>query len=156
MRKQLLAIGMSAVAAAWAAPAQAQVVDATEPDRLVEIIQALGYRAQLTTDEMGDPMINSSAAGTDFTILFFGCTDNTACRLLLFRVGYDLPEGTTLEAVNAWNTNEVVGRAYLDDENDPWLEMAVNMDGGVSRANFEDTFDWWDVTVAKFQQQIGF
>lgn len=156
MRKQLLAIGMIAVGAACAAPAPAQVVDATEPDRLVEIIQALGYRAQLTTDEVGDPMISSSVSGTDFTIFFYGCEDNAACKLLLFRVGYDLPEGTTLEVVNAWNKNEVVGRAHLDEENDPWLEMVVNMDGGVSRANFEDTFDWWEVTVAKFEQHIEF
>ena len=37
-----------------------QIVDATDPERLVGIIQELGYRARLEVDGDGDPMIRSS------------------------------------------------------------------------------------------------
>ena len=137
---------------AWAA----QTVDATDPAELVSIIQALGYRAVLDTDDTGDPMIRSSTGGTDFSIYFYGCTDNTDCKSLLFKAGYDLDDGTTLEVIDDWNETILFGRAYLDDEADPWLEMPVNMDGGVSRRNFEDNYDWWEVIVAEFEDHIGF
>ena len=140
-----------------AVPAQAAtLVDATDPARLVDIIQDLGYRAQLTTDDAGDPEIQSAVGGAEFSILFFGCTDNRACKYLLFRGGWDLPEGATLDVVNGWNHDKLFGRAHLDDESDPWLEMPVTMDGGVSRTNFEDAFDWWEVIVAEFEDHIGF
>lgn len=134
------------------------IVDATDPERLVEIIQDLGYRARLDVDQVGDPIIYSSVGGTDFSIFFYGCTqdDNDQCKLLLFKVGYDLADGTTLEVVNKWNETKLVGRSYLDDEDDPWLEMAVNMDFGVSRKNFEDTFDWWEVSLEDFERHIDF
>ena len=133
-----------------------KTIDATDPDRLADIIRDLGYRAVLSTDGVGDPMIETSVNGTDTTILFFGCTDNEDCKTLLFKVGYDLADGTTLEVINAWNTEKLFGRAYLDDEGDPWLEMPVNLFGGVTRANFEDTFDWWDVIVSDFEDHVGF
>lgn len=140
----------SAVAEEW--------VDATRPERLVSVIQELGYRAKLESDNLGEPMIRSSVGGTDFSVLFFGCDQKShdACKLLLFKVGYDLTDGTTLEVINDWNRTKLVGRAYLDDEDDPWLEMTVNLDAGVSRKNFEDTFDWWEVTVEEFESHIGY
>jgi hypothetical protein len=143
--------------AAFEAGAQ-ELVDATDPEKLVAVIQELGYRALLDVDNIGDPVIKSSVGGTDFSILFFGCDEQNhdQCKLLLFKVGYDLDEGTTVDNVNEWNESRVVGRAYLDDEMDPWLEMAVNMDGGVSRRNFEDTFDWWEVSIEDFESHIDF
>lgn len=133
-----------------------EIIDATDPDHLADVIRDLGYRAVVSTDGVGDPMIETSVSGTDVTILFFGCTDNEDCKTLLFKVGYDLSDGTTLDVVNAWNEENLYGRAYLDDEEDPWLEMPVNLFAGVTRENFEDTFDWWDVIVGKFEDHIGF
>ena len=149
-------IAAVALAALYGVPASAELVDATAPGTLVEVIQALGYRAKLDTDALGDPKIVSSVGGTDFSIYFYGCTENSACKALLFKVGYDLIDGTTLEVVNDWNETSLFGRAYLDEEGDPWVEMAVNMDGGVARFNFEDTFDWWEVVVGQFETHIDF
>jgi hypothetical protein len=152
-----VATALFGIAAAQWAVAE-ELVDATSPERLVSVIQELGYPAKLATDNLGDPMITSSVGGTDFTLLFFGCTekDHDRCKLLLFKVGYDLKDGTTMHVVNGWNATKLIGRSFLDDEDDPWLEMAVNMDGGVSRSNFEDTFDWWEVSVEDFESHIGY
>jgi hypothetical protein len=122
----------------------ADTIDATDPAGLVSIIRDLGYRAALESDEVGDPMIRSSVGGTEFAILFFGCAKGKQCRSLLFKVGYDLDDGTTLDVINDWNATKLFGRAYLDEEADPWLELSVNTYGGVNRLNFEDTYDWWE------------
>lgn len=144
------------LAAGWQTGAGAQPVDATDPERLVGIIRDLGYRARLETDRIGDPMIVSSVGGTDFNIYFFGCTEGARCMSLLFKVGYHLEAGTTLETVNAWNETSLFGRAYRDEDADPWLELAVNLHGGVSLDNFRDTFDWWEVILEEFEDHIGF
>lgn len=135
-----------------------ELVDATNPERMVSVIQELGYRAKLDVDDIGDPIIHSSVSGTDYVLQFFGCTEdnNDQCRLLLFKVGYDLSEGMSLEAVNSWNEKALIGRAYLDDEGDPWFELEVNMYGGVSRQNFEVTFDLWEDGVGDFEEYIDY
>lgn len=142
--------------AAFAQPLAAENVDATEPDKLARIIRDLGYRAQLDRDGVGDPMIRSSVGGVEFGIYFFGCMDNADCRTLLFKAGYDLADGATPDVVESWNEDMLFGRAYLDDEGDPWIEMAVNLHGGVSRLNFEDTYDWWEIVLDDFERHIEF
>jgi len=152
-----ISIGLAAAAAiGCTSTALAQTLDATDPAKLVSVIRELGYHATLDRDDVGDPMIRSNANGTNFTIQFYGCDAGAACKWLLFRVGYDLAEGTTLAAMNDWNAKALFGRAYLDDEHDPWLEMMVTLDGGVTRENFADIVDWWDVSVVQFEEHIGF
>lgn len=149
-------LGMLAACAALASPLSAETVDATDPEKLVAVIQDLGYRASLGSDGIGDPMIGSSVGGVEFGIYFYGCTKGERCKSLLFTVGYDPEAGTTLDVVEAWNERTLFGRAYLDEEGDPWLEMPVNMFGGVSRENFEDAYDWWEVIVDDFEKHIDF
>ena len=151
---KIFAIG-SLMALSAVANAQ-KTVDATDADNLADVIRDLGYRAVVSVDNVGDPLIESSVGGTDISIYFYGCEDNANCKSLLFKVGYALDGGTTLEVVNAWNAENLFGRAYLDDVDDPWIEMAVNLDGGVSQTNFEDTFDWFEVVVGEFEDHIDF
>jgi hypothetical protein len=134
------------------------LVDAADPDELVALIRDLGYRAELEIDAAGDPLIRSSVGGTKFAIIFYGCDEHRhdGCDFLLYKVGYDLDDGVDLDVVNAWNASQLVGRAYRDEVDDPWLEMAWNLTGGVSRRNFESTFGWWERTVAQFENHIGF
>lgn len=140
-------------AAAWGA----EILDASDPARLSAVIQDLGYRARLDVDNVGDPLIHSSVSGTDFAIIFYGCDEQThdACDFLLFKVGYDLASGSSLDAVNQWNATQLIGRAYLDEVDDPWLEMPLVLARGVSRGNFEAMFEWWETSVSAFELHIG-
>ena len=131
------------------------IVDATEPEKLASLIRDFGYRATVEQDDAGDPMIRSSAGGSDFLIYFYGCDGGEQCRTVLFQAGYDLESGTTGEVIEDWNENVLFGRAYLDEEADPWIEMPVNLFGGVNRENFADTFDWWETVLEGFERHIG-
>lgn len=154
--KQALQLAALAACIILGSPARADNVDATDPGKLASIIRDIGYKASVEPDNTGDPMIVSSAGGTDFHIYFFGCTDGAACRSLLFSIGYDLENGTTADVIEDWNETVLFGRAYLDEEADPWLEMPVNLFGGISRENFVDTFDWWETVLDGFATHIGF
>ena len=133
-----------------------QIVDATDPSELVNIIQALGYRARLEVDGEGDPMIRSSVGGTQFAVVFYGCSEqHDGCQILLFKAGYELNEKVGMDVINNWNATRLFGRAYLDEVNDPWIELVLNVHGGVTRQQFENTFEWWETSVGEFEDQIG-
>ena len=54
------------------APAVSAGLDAADPQGIMEWVQEQGYRAQMTTDSVGDPMITSGAQGAAFDIMFYG------------------------------------------------------------------------------------
>jgi hypothetical protein len=67
-----------------------------------------------------------------------------------------LDDGTTLEVVEAWNEEQRYASAYLDAEDDPFLQLDVNMVGGLTRENFESTFQIWRNLKGEFEDHIGF
>jgi len=155
MRFKWLAI--VAAAGAWALPAQAQMVTAQDPGTVVQALQKAGYAAKLGTDKVGDPMITSGVSGTTFQIFFYNCRDHKQCATVQFHSGYDLKESIGLERINEWNRSQRFGRAYLDKENDPILEMDVDLDdGGISQPLFIDNMEFWASVLAKFEQHIGY
>lgn len=141
---------------ALSAGAQAQaIVSAENPGALIEIIQDLGFQAKLETDDVGDPVILSSSGGVDFRIYFYECKNNKRCKSLHFSVGYDLADGASPDAVQQWNADKRFASAYLDDESDPFLQMDINTDGGITQSNFENSFHLWQSLKGEFEQFIN-
>jgi hypothetical protein len=150
-------LALAACASAWALPAQAQMVTAQNPDSLVRALQGGGYAARLGTDKVGDPMITSGASGTNFQIFFYNCTDHRQCATVTFHSGYDLTTGPSLDRMNEWNRGKRFSRAYLDKENDPILEMDVDLDdGGLSSLLFIDNVEFWVSVLGDFERHIGY
>lgn len=131
------------------------LVTATTIDLIIASLQRNGFATQLTTDSTGDPMIESTDQDKPFSVQFYGCTDGENCTFIQFIKGWDLGDGITLAKVEEWNSSKVWGKAYRDDEKDPWLTMPVNLYEGVSIKNFDDTVDWWKVIVGQFEEHIG-
>jgi hypothetical protein len=132
------------------------IVSAENPEQLVSIIQGLGFQAKLEKDNVGDPVIRSSSSGVEFSIYFYDCKSNKRCKSLHFTAGYDLDEGTSLEAMQKWNADKRFASAYIDDENDPFLQMDINTEGGITEENFGKTFDLWQSLKGEFEDYIGF
>ncbi|MGE0703017.1 MAG: YbjN domain-containing protein [Vicinamibacterales bacterium] len=140
-----------------AEPAAAQeLVSASDPDGLVAAILAMGYQASLDKDGTGDPIIFSRANGGNFSIEFYGCSENKACKTLRFFAGYDLENGTTLDAVNAWNSEQRFASAFLDAEADPFLQMDVNTEGGISIKTLQTNLQAWEAQKRAFESHINF
>ncbi|HEX8574006.1 MAG TPA: YbjN domain-containing protein [Allosphingosinicella sp.] len=155
MKSKWLAI--SALATAWAVPAHAEMVRAQDPGSLVRALQKAGYAAKLGTDKVGDPMITSGVSGTTFQVFFYNCTDNKQCATVQIHSGYDLKQPVDLQRINEWNRSQRFGRAYLDKEDDPILEMDIDLDdGGVSELLFIDNIEFWASVLGKFEQHIGY
>ena len=155
MKMKWLAI--AAFASAWTVPAQAQLVRAQDPGTLVRALQKEGYAAKLGVDKVGDPLITSGASGTTFQIFFYNCTGNKNCATVTFHSGYDLTTSPGLDRINEWNRGKRFGRAYLDKEDDPILEMDLDLDdGGLSPALFIDNVQFWTSVLGEFEKHIGY
>lgn len=153
-KKSLIAAAVLAITPLTAG-AQA-LVDSTDVDIIASLIQDEGYRAVVSTDGVGDPMITSSANGYDFDVFFYGCTDGATCRDIQFSVSFDLEDGMSLTRAQDFNLEKRWAKVYLDEESDPRLEMDYNMYGGVSATNFNDTLDWWVIIMNEFIEYIDF
>lgn len=154
MKKMLFALGAVATFAI-SATASAQMVRPQDPKTLVGAMQDAGYKAELTADSAGDPMIRSSSGGSNFTIFFYGCTDNKDCRTVQFYAGWSDPDNASLRAMNDWNRDNRFGRAYLADDGSARVEMDVDMDdGGISRLLFQDNIEFWEIIMTKFEEYI--
>lgn len=156
MRK-ILWLAVSAVACfTTGGIAQAQAVAAVNPSSLADVLQKNGYRAELTKDNSGDPMIRSASSGTNFVILFYGCTANRACATVQFFAGFTDYKNASITALNAWNAKNRFGRAYLSDKGAARLEMDLDLDdGGMSTALFEDNVEFWVSILANFEKHIS-
>jgi hypothetical protein len=140
-----------------APPLEAQdLIGANDPEGLAELIRSQGFQARLDKDGSGDPLIRSAAGGGDFQIEFYGCTQNRNCKTLRLYAGYDLQNGSTLEKINEWNTDKRFASAYLDDEDDPFLQMDINTEGGISPLALETSLEIWQSLKGQFEAHIGF
>ena len=150
------------LAAALALPAVAQ--DAAEPiirmDNPAALALALreeGYRAKLSKSDSGRPMILSGTSGVNYDIHFYFCDDDgVACEGLLFSAGFDLRNGIGLAAMNDWNRDRLVGRAFTDEDCDPTIDFFISTDGEFLEKEFLVLLADWDKAVTDFREFIGF
>jgi Putative bacterial sensory transduction regulator len=135
--------------------ANAQMVRAQDPSSVASALQGMGYKAEMTKDDSGDPLIKSSSSGSNFAIFFFGCTKNTDCRTIQFFAGYS-DKKPTLARINEWNMNKRFGRAYISTSGSARVEMDVDLDdGGVSTKLFEDNVEFWVLLMGQFEKHIA-
>jgi hypothetical protein len=137
---------------------------ATYPDggltgaEVVQVLQEKGYRAELTTDSGGDPLVQSSADGSSFSIYFYGCEGEPArCDSIQFTAAFDVEgDGMSLADANVWNREHRFGRVYLDDESDPFLEMDVDVEFGFTTEALGSNVETWVTVLPRFKEHIGF
>lgn len=150
----LRVFAVAAAALFATAPVMANdLIDATDPARILNIARGFGS-ADLEKDSQGDPKITGRIEGTRYTIFFYGCTNNRDCDDIQFYAAWNGNNKFTQAQMNEWNRTKRYGKAYLDRDNDPVLEMVVNIDYGVSRRNLEDSFNWWKVALRGFKKDV--
>jgi hypothetical protein len=137
------------------APAAA-VITGSSFDAIIAALEENGLSGALSKDSDGDPLIESTDDEAPFSLRFYGCTNGKDCEYVQFASGWHLADGVAVETIEEWNEDRVWGRAYLDSDNDPWIDLAVNLKGGVSAENFSDTVAWWVAVMADFENHIGY
>lgn len=157
MKTSIFALVLAATLASGAAQAQAQEQELdkngmTGPE-VVEWLQKAGYKAELSKDSDGDPLIKSATGGQNFNVYFYDCA-NTRCKALQFSAGFDLKTPLSLDKSNEWNRENRYLKAYLDDEGDPYVQYDVNVNAGRTYSGLSDDFKVWTDMLSDFTDFI--
>ena len=133
MRRELIIAAAAAIAMGLASEARARPIPdgGVTPDEVARVMQNRGFRAEITTTEDGRPLIKSTSGGYRFGVYFYGCKQDR-CPTIQFASAFDMADGLSLKRINAWNRSSRFGRAYLDDESDPFVEMDVDVENTAS------------------------
>lgn len=150
-----IAIGIVAAISAFSSAAQAQTVTAQDPRSVATAMQNAGYKAELTKDPTGDPLINSTSSGSSFAIYFYNCTNNKDCRTIQFSSAYTRDKTPTTDSMNDWNNSKRFARAYVTSKGTARVEMDLDLDdGGMSKMLFEDNVEYWVALMAQFEKHL--
>lgn len=118
-------------------------------------LQDAGYKAEIKTDDKGNQRIATAADGTNFTVYAENCQDGR-CATLNFSVGFSTNGSHTASEMNKFNSENRFTRAYVDDVNDPYLEMDVDLSPGGTYESLDDQFEVYKSALTKFKKFINF
>ncbi|TVR10479.1 MAG: YbjN domain-containing protein [Salinarimonadaceae bacterium] len=136
---------MASVAPAASA---SELIDASDPAEILNIARGFGS-ANLDKDGDGDPLIVGRIDGYRYAVYFYGCVNGERCTSIAFYSVWIL-ESFDSNRINEWNRDRRYARSYIDRDGDPAIQMDVNLDFGVSRLNFDDTFALWSSVLKEF------
>ena len=135
---------------------QAPIITGEDPQLIANLLQDWGYKARLSNDDQGNPQIDSAISGINYQIYFYGCTNGQACNAVQFSAGFNLDQGLGMDVVNDWHNKKRYTHVYLDENNDPWLAMDINLyGGGITTATLQDYVYLWESLVNDFKVQIN-
>jgi hypothetical protein len=63
-------------------------------------------------------------------------------------------DNTTCAKVNQWNADKRFSRAYLDDDDDPVIELDLDLEGGITQERLIDFITTVRHSVAGFKKHI--
>jgi hypothetical protein len=136
---------------ALAAPLPDGGVTAAE---IARILQSKGFQAEIGTDKQGDPLVRSTSGGAKFGVYFYECHDQPRCESIQFSAGFT-KTGVGADKVAEWNRTKRFGRAYMDSEADPWVEMDVDVEHGATTEAIANDLDRWVHVMGEFMRYIG-
>ncbi len=155
MKTAIVALAAAMTLLASAAQAQEINKDGMTGPEVAAWLQKGGFKAELIKDDGGDPLINSAAEGHVFKIYFYDCSEAKRCKALQFSAGFDMKAGLTLEKANEWNRKNRYLKAYLDDDQDPYVQYDVNVNAGRTVSGLDDDFGVWTGMLGDFTKFIG-
>ena len=56
--------------------------------------------------------------------------------------------------MNQWNRDRRFSSAYLDSGDNATIEFDMNLAGGVTAVNFDDTVQWWQAVLGQFTEMV--
>ena len=149
MMKRLSIAGMAMALLVAATPASAAPVneDGLTLAEIATWLQKSGYQAETIKDKDGEEYIRSAAEGMTFIVMAKDCKKGR-CLSIQMNIGFDLPDGLTLEKANEWNSQYRWAMMYLDGDRDPNLSMDVSLTPGVTYEGLADQLELWTNAIA--------
>lgn len=137
--------------------AQAQNLTAKSADSIKNFFLEEGSSVEVLVDNVGDPQLDVTHYGSDFSIFYYGCEDNTNCDAVQFYSGYATDGSVRLRTVNDFNAEKRWVNAYITDSGSTRLEMDIYLgDNGMAADDFATMLGIWTRHMREFEDVIDF
>jgi hypothetical protein len=123
---------------------------------VAKVLQDKGYKAQVGVDDDGDPKVSSATDGTNFTVFFYGCNHTPRCSSITLQSAFHIDGGMTAARINDWNKDKRFLKGWLDNVNDPFVEMDLDVEHGFLTEGLANNLDTWAAILPQFKKFIGF
>lgn len=124
---------------------ECETIDHITAVEMKEILEEEGYRV---TEVKENRLLRFKIEGTGVGIFV---AENG--RSIQFHVAW-AGTGATMDKVNRWNRERKYSKAYLDDEDDPHLELDLELDGGITRGRIAGFLVTCKSSLAMFQTEV--
>ena len=118
-----------------------EVVTYVTIERMAGVFREMDADAELTMDERDVPVWQLSRRGVLLTITCYDRQSVDRYGSLLFYAGWQTSRTVPLAEINAWNRMARFGRAYIDEEGDPVLELDLLAAGGITEETIKAVID---------------
>lgn len=132
-----------AFAVVLTAPASAQIRERITATQLITLLREKGLEGN--ANDKGNVVVQMTGSKVVFFIqgqtmqAYFGLSGT----------------GATLTKVNEWNKTKRFGRAYIDSDGDPCIELDYDLEGGVSDDSIKVWFDTVKLIVKSFRTHVS-
>lgn len=155
--RRLAALGFLALATLAASPALAvgavdEVLGRVTPDRMAGLLQDMGYRAEILT-ENGKSRIRTRIGGANVSVAFYACDEGQACANVGLRAYFEDEAKKGAEFANQWNRDQRFSKAYVDRDGDLALEFDVFV-RGVTQRTLRSSFDVYEDQLKEFSDEL--
>ena len=136
---------------------QAETLTASTASSIEGFFLEEGAEIELLEDNVGDPQLNVTYYGSEFTVFYYGCANGEDCDSIQFYSGYAMGGSVRLKTINAFNAEKRWVRAYVAEDGAAKLEMDVFLGkDGVSADDFATMVSLWSRLMADFEGVIEF
>ena len=133
-----------------AAPAARPVsVTSLSPAAFVTALQRAGFTAEVQTED-GHTFVLAKADTTPFQAFFSNCQSGGGCTDMELYAGFSGLPRVAWERINGWNARTRFGRAFLDENHNPALQMDLSLQGGVSQESLKASLETWKSALGTF------
>lgn len=140
-----LALAAVPVLVPAARAAECETIDHITTVEMKEVLEEEGYRV---TEVKENRLLRFKIEGTGVGIFV---AENG--RSIQFHAAW-AGTGATMEKVNRWNRERKYSKAYLDDEDDPHIELDLELDGGITRERISGFLVTCKSSLAMFQAEV--
>ncbi len=161
MRRSSLLLGTLAATFALA-PGQADArrkrsaaITSVTAERADEILRARGWAPETHVLDDGEPYLSFTHQGDKMALYLYDCVGGE-CGAVQLVAGFSLDEPATLETVNEWNRTKRFSRVYMQPEGAVFIEMDLDLAGGVMPGAIDDWFEIWNVSVPELKRHLGY
>ncbi|WP_338466315.1 YbjN domain-containing protein [Novosphingobium sp. ZN18A2] len=123
---------------ATASPGTAEArVSAGDPDGMVAQLVKMGAKAELTRDDIGDPLINAEINGWKSSLVFYDCNAAHAkCQSFQFVAIFDAPKGFDPAPLYDFPRTHRFAAITINAQGDPRVSWDVITNGGIDDGIF--------------------